>query len=263
MKAGQGGGNMIRFRCLGEQALIVELGDRIDPAVHRKVLAFCKWLRQQKINGVVEWVPSYTGVTIHFDPFLLSPFELQSKLAGFSSESVDDGQDRVRVIEIPVCYGGEFGPDLEELARFRRMDAKEVIRIHAGGTYLVYMIGFVPGFAYLGGMSPRIAMPRRDSPRPKIPAGSVGIAGEQTGVYPLEVPGGWRIIGRTPLPLFLPEQSPPSLLRAGDLVQFVPIDEPAYHAIKEKCNYGELPVAIRYVKGGKGSESSSIRRLKL
>jgi inhibitor of KinA len=250
---------MIRFRCLGEQALIVELGDRIDPAVHRKVLAFCKWLEQQKINGVVEWVPSYTGVTIHFDPFLLSSFELQSKLADFSAESAGDGQDRVRVIEIRFVMEGNSAPIWRNWPASIRMDAKEVIRIHAGGTYLVYMIGFVPGFAYLGGMSSRIAMPRRDSPRPKIPAGSVGIAGEQTGVYPLEVPGGWRIIGRTPLPLFLPEQSPPSLLRAGDLVQFVPIDEPVYHAIKEKCNHGELPVEIRYVKGGKGSESSSIR----
>lgn len=250
---------MIQFRYLGEQALIVELGDRIDPLIHRKVLSFCKWLKQQKIKGVIEWVPSYTGVTIHYDPIALSPLQLQKKLSRFSDEYVEEQADVTRVIGIPVCYGGEFGPDLKEVADYHQIGTEEVIRIHSIGSYLVYMIGFVPGFAYLGGMSPRIAMPRRDSPRPKIPAGSVGIAGEQTGVYPLEVPGGWRIIGRTPLPLFLPKKHPPALLRTGDVVQFVPIEKSEYHAIKKACNQGELPVQIRYIKGGKGSESSSIR----
>lgn len=249
---------MIRFRYLGEQALIVELGDRIDPLIHRKVLGFCKWLEQQKIQGVIEWVPSYTGVTIHYDPVLLTSGQLQAKLLHFSDRCTDEQQDFIRVVEIPVCYGGEFGPDLEEVACYHSMDTEDVIRIHAGGSYRVYMIGFVPGFAYLGGMSPKIALPRRDSPRPKIPAGSVGIAGEQTGIYPLEVPGGWRIIGRTPLPLFLPKQHPPALLRTGDVVRFVPIDKAEYHAIKEACQQGELPIRIHCIKGGKGSESSSI-----
>lgn len=133
-----------------------------------------------------------------------------------------------RTVVIPVCYGGEFGPDLEEVARFHGMTEDEVIAIHAQGRYRVYMIGFAPGFAYLGGLSPEIATPRRATPRTHVPAGSVGIAGNQTGVYPLATPGGWQIIGRTPLALFRPHHEEPSLLRAGDIVQFCPITEEQY-----------------------------------
>ena len=132
-----------------------------------------------------------------------------------------------------MCYGGEYGPDLEEVARHNGLSVDEVIALHSGGEYLVYMIGFAPGFPYLGGMSERIAMPRRSSPRAQIPVGSVGIAGMQTGVYPIETPGGWQLIGRTPLALFRPEENPPSLLQAGNKVRFRPISADEFAAWKE------------------------------
>jgi inhibitor of KinA len=135
-----------------------------------------------------------------------------------------------RAIEIPVCYGGIYGEDLQAIAHSRGLSADEVIALHCGATYHVHMLGFVPGFAYLGGLDARLATPRRDTPRPRVPAGSVAIAGEQTAVYPLETPGGWQIIGRTPLQLFTPEATPPSLLNAGDSVRFVPISAQEFEA---------------------------------
>jgi inhibitor of KinA len=139
-----------------------------------------------------------------------------------------------RVVEIPVCYGGEFGPDLGYVAEHNQLSVEEVIEIHTSGQYLVYMIGFAPGFPYLGGMSERIMAPRRQSPRLAIPAGTVGIAGMQTGVYPIETPGGWQLIGRTPLALFRPQDNPPSLLQSGDIVRFCQISDKEYEEYKEE-----------------------------
>lgn len=139
---------------------------------------------------------------------------------------------KAKVVEIPVCYGGEFGPDIEFVAEHNHLSVQEVIDIHSSGEYLVYMIGFAPGFPFLGGMSEKIATPRRSSPRLVIPVGSVGIAGSQTGAYPIETPGGWQLIGRTPAALFCPQNHPPTLLDAGNMVKFKPITLEEYNAIK-------------------------------
>jgi inhibitor of KinA len=139
-----------------------------------------------------------------------------------------------RTVSIPVCYGGEYGPDLEYVARHHNLTPEEVISIHSEGEYLAYMIGFAPGFPFLGGLSEKIATPRRPSPRTSIPAGSVGIAGMQTGVYPISTPGGWQLIGQTPVKLFLPKQNPPSLLQAGDIVKFEPISKEEYQEMQAK-----------------------------
>lgn len=165
----------------------------------------------------------------------MSPFEvvssiLQSKLENEQTEKELDH----RTVSIPVCYGGEYGPDLEYVARHHNLTPEEVISIHSEGEYLAYMIGFAPGFPFLGGLSEKIATPRRPSPRTSIPAGSVGIAGMQTGVYPISTPGGWQLIGQTPIKLFLPEQNPPSLLQAGDIVKFEPISKEEYQEILAK-----------------------------
>jgi inhibitor of KinA len=143
-------------------------------------------------------------------------------------------ESKQRFVEIPVCYGGEYGPDLEAVAEYHHLSTSEVVEIHSKEEYLVYMIGFAPGFPYLGGMSEEIATPRRHSPRLSIPEGSVGIAGMQTGVYPISTPGGWQLIGRTPLELFCPNENPPTLLQSGDIVKFVPISLEEYQANKEK-----------------------------
>lgn len=224
-----------RFFPMGDQALIVEFGDRVDPALSAQIAALARRLREARLVGVLDIVPAYSTLALHYDPAAIgagtSPYEALVETIGpwLNSQTVEMPLPG-RVIEIPVCYGGAFGEDLEALARSHGLAVDEVIAIHSAADYYVHMLGFVPGFAYLGGLDARLATPRRDSPRARVPAGSVGIAGEQTGIYPLDTPGGWQIIGRTPLQLFKPDTSPPSLLNAGDTVRFVPISAQEFEA---------------------------------
>ncbi|NGZ77219.1 5-oxoprolinase subunit PxpB [Saccharibacillus alkalitolerans] len=226
----------------GECAVRVAWEAEIRPDIHRRVKALSEALEGRPFPGMVECVPSYAAVTVFYDPFetgnarrrgefgderrngeepvYRTVCDLLGRMAGSLNLSAEA---EPRVVDIPVCYGGEHGPDLEEVAGHAGLTPEKVVEIHAGGDYLVYMIGFAPGFPYLGGMPESIAAPRRQTPRSAIPAGAVGIAGKQTGVYPLSTPGGWQLIGRTPLALFRPAEDPPSLLRAGDRVRFRPI----------------------------------------
>lgn len=215
---------------MGDQALIIEFGDRVDPALSAQIAAVARRLGESRLAGVLDVVPAYSTLALHYDPAGegadagTPPYEaLVEAVDAWLKTQTTQEPAAGRLIEIPVCYGGAFGEDLEALARDRGLSADEVIAIHSGSDYHVHLLGFVPGFAFLGGLDARLATPRRDTPRARVPAGSVGIGGEQTGVYPLESPGGWQIIGRTPLRLFLPDASPPSLLNAGDSVRFVPI----------------------------------------
>ncbi|WP_299704111.1 5-oxoprolinase subunit PxpB [uncultured Pontibacter sp.] len=229
---------------LGDAAVTVQFGDSIDEDTHAKVRTFSAYLERHPFPGLVEQVPAFSTVTIYYDPWVLSeqglynPYtrvteQLQNmlKLAKKSQKTASP-----RVVEIPVCYNGSFGPDLEYVARHTKLTPQEVIASHSRGKYLVYMIGFAPGFPYLGGMSKKLATPRKQHPRANIPAGTVGIAGNQTGIYPIETPGGWQLIGRTPLRLFDPDREQPSLLQAGDLVKFVPISEEEFWQRKEKAH---------------------------
>jgi inhibitor of KinA len=217
-----------RFFPMGDQALIVEFGERIDPQLSAHIASLAQRLRDARPMGVLDIVPAYATLALHYDPAEVgagtSPYEaLTETIATWLKTQTIEAAVAGRLVEIPVCYGGAFGEDLETLARSRGLSPDEVIAIHSAPTYHVHMLGFVPGFAYLGGLDARLATPRRDTPRPRVPAGSVAIAGEQTGIYPLDTPGGWQIIGRTPLQLFKPSDSPPSLLNAGDAVHFEPI----------------------------------------
>ncbi|MGN7471203.1 5-oxoprolinase subunit PxpB [Brevibacillus sp. SAFN-007a] len=226
----------IEFFPLGDSGIVVKLGDTIDQTTQQNVQALADHLEQHPLPGMVEFVPGYTSVTVYYDPVSWydpreadSPYDrFKARLARQLVSIRAEEQSAPRLIEIPVCYGGVFGPDLPDVAAYHGMTPDEVIRIHSGQEYLVHMIGFAPGFPYLGGLDKRLATPRRQSPRTAIAPGSVGIGGEQTGVYPIESPGGWHIIGRTPERLFRPEEQPPSLLRAGDRVRFCPIAEEAY-----------------------------------
>ncbi len=228
---------------LGDAAVLIEFGDRIGLDVLASVQDAMASLEREPICGVVECVPSYTTLTVYYDITQIahshhnssSPYEalcllLEARLAHVQQQSLADSAEQSPVIRIPVCYGDEFGPDLNEVAAYHSMSSEEVVRIHTGADYTIYAIGFAPGFPYLGGMSESIAVPRKGTPRLRIPEGSVGIAGTQTGIYPLETPGGWQIIGRTPLRLFQPEQDPPVLLTAGRTVQFYPITAAQYEA---------------------------------
>ena len=226
-----------RFSPLGDQAVLVTLGESIDEGTHRRVRAAAARIDAQALAGVIDQVPAFTSIAVHYDPAGVagsderSPYDrlvamLDSALADLHPEALPPP----RVVEIPVAYGDDFGPDLDEVARAHDLQPDDVIRIHSEGDYLVYMVGFMPGFAYLGGLPERIATPRRPSPRTAVPAGSVGIGGPLTGVYPLEAPGGWNLIGRTPLHIFDIDRAQSTLLGVGDRVRFRPISAPDFRA---------------------------------
>lgn len=209
----------------GDRALVVEFGDGIDPAVSAAVARLAARVAARKPDGVIETVPTYRSLMVHHDPCAGDPEALAATLealaAEVSREAADPGATPGRLVEIPVTYGGEMGPDLPYVCEKTGLSPEEVVRLHTAPTYVVYMLGFLPGFPYMGGLDPRLATPRLSTPRLRIPAGSVGIGGEQTGVYTLESPGGWAVIGRTPLTLFDPMREEPCLLLAGDRVRFV------------------------------------------
>jgi inhibitor of KinA len=214
---------------LSENAITIRFSNGVNEQTNRQVRYLAFALENKRLKGIIDIVPTFSSLTIYYDPFVLGPYEQACERLKAELEQVEHTPSMSeRNIVIPVCYGGEFGPDLKEVAQYHGLTEEEVIHIHSHGEYKVYMIGFAPGFAYLGGLSPKIATPRRTTPRTMIPAGSVGIAGGQTGIYPLATPGGWQIIGRTPLSLFRPNHRQPSLLCAGDVVQFQPITEKEY-----------------------------------
>lgn len=220
---------------------MVTLGDSIDEATHRLVRAATARIDRRKLPGIVDQVPAFASIAVHYDlaavagraasaqPYEIVRRDLEQLLSDLSVEDLP----APRTVEIPVCYGGELGPDLDDVARLHDLTPEDVISIHASGDYLVYMIGFMPGFAYLGGLSEQIATARRKTPRTAVPAGTVGIGGSQTGVYPLVSPGGWNLIGRTPRPIFDIRREEPTLLSTGDRVRFRPITLTEFHAWRE------------------------------
>ncbi|PIQ20657.1 MAG: kinase inhibitor [Cytophagales bacterium CG18_big_fil_WC_8_21_14_2_50_42_9] len=232
----------VNFYPLGDAAIVLEFGDHIDRLTHGYIQAFTAYLDQHLFPGLVEYVPAFTTLTIYYDPWVVGQQGLVNPYATVAARlqemllhvKTNPEKPAVKVIEIPVHYGGKYGADLEYVANSHGLKPKEVIKLHTQTTYLVYMMGFAPGFPYLGGMAPEIATPRKEKPRARVPAGSVGIAGKQTGVYPIQSPGGWQLIGRTPLLLFSPHRDKPSLLEAGDSIRFVPISEKQFDKIKEK-----------------------------
>lgn len=213
------------YRIMGDRALLVELGDGISPLVNKKVRELFLCLKNNRVEGVVEAVPSYRSLLIVYDPLKITLSALKERLNKLHTTINRSEIPKPRTLEIPVVYGGEYGPDLDWVAEFHRVPPEEIIRLHTGTTYRVYMIGFTPGFAYMGQLPEAIITPRRETPRTAVPRGSVGIAQSQTGVYPVESPGGWQIIGRTTLRLFDPEKWPPTPLEMGDLVKFLSIKE--------------------------------------
>ncbi len=219
-----------RLLPLGDTALTVEFGDDIDPALNERVIAFADHVRSQAWHGLLDVVATFRSVTIHVDPLRLRLGDLITLIrrdAPPPASSASAG----RLHEVPVWYGGAAGPDLDDLAAFAGLTVDEVIRLHSSIEYRVYMLGFTPGFPYLGAVPDVLAMPRLPTPRDSVPAGSVGIAGRQSGIYPVSTPGGWRLIGRTPRRLYEPDKPAPFLFTAGDRVRFVPIDRQAFERL--------------------------------
>ncbi|MDR6784652.1 inhibitor of KinA [Pedobacter africanus] len=223
----------IQYYPLGDSAVVMQFGDVISETINLQVRTVAAWLDEYTFEGFVEYVPAFTSITIYYEPWLLNYHEMILLLQEMVGNMTDtEMQEQSEVLTIPVHYGGAMGPDLEYVANYHHMSTDEVIALHTQPEYLVYMIGFAPGFPYLGGMDERIATPRKENPRPKIPKGAVGIAGSQTGIYPMETPGGWQLIGQTPLELFDIGKEEPALLKAGDRLRFRPVTEAEWLKIK-------------------------------
>jgi len=228
----------VKFLLTGDTSVTLSFGEEISTEINRTIRAFGYALSVRGIAGIVETVPTYRSVTIHYKPEIIRHDALVEALA-----SIVDGLGAVAlpassVLEIPVLYGGEMGPDLNFVAAHTGLLPDEVVNTHTSAPYLIYMLGFTPGFTYLGGMSKQIATPRLKTPRVRIPAGSVGIAGEQTGVYPIESPGGWQLIGRTPVKMYDPHRATPILPVAGDYIRFVSITEAEFTRIEAEAARG-------------------------
>jgi KipI family sensor histidine kinase inhibitor len=218
-----------RIVAAGDAALIAEFDDRIDVEVNTYAVALAEHVRAKALRGVKDVVPTFRSVAVYFDPLHTDVDALAATLR--SAAPTKEQARSAGVIEVPVCYDPDFGPDLEDIARRAGIDTDSVVSMHTDRDYRVFMLGFMPGFAYLGTVDARIAAPRLSTPRVQVAPGSVGIAGEQTGIYPAQTPGGWNIIGRTPLRTWRPAAERPALFRAGDLVRFLRIDRAAFERI--------------------------------
>lgn len=222
---------------LGDSAAVIELGNEISENVQQHITSIGNFLDEYSFDGFTEYVPAFTTVTIFYNPLLADYETVVSHLKEMMEEIAEESLNTIPVtVEIPVLYGGAQGPDLPFVAAHTGLSESTVIDLHTSSAYLVHMIGFAPGFPYLGGLNERIATPRKVSPASKIPAGSVGIAGMQTGIYPIETPGGWQIIGQTPLKLFDAARNPPALLKAGNRLRFVAITEDEFDEMKRRTD---------------------------
>jgi KipI family sensor histidine kinase inhibitor len=222
-----------RIRLMGDSGLLFEYGDVIAPEVNQKVRRVAKALEQQMPPGVSEVMPTYRSILMIYDPLQTNPEVLIRNLDDLKDQLDELELPPANTVEIPVCYGGGNGPELPFVSEHTGLSEQDIIEIHSDPDYQIFMIGFTPGFPFLGGMDERLATPRLKTPRVLVPAGSVGIANNQTGMYPLDSPGGWQLIGRTPLRLFSPEKANPFLYSAGDRVRFIPIDQAEFDRISE------------------------------
>lgn len=223
-----------RFQPASDQALLIYFGDRITLEANQHVRKLLALLASEPVPGIRNLHPAYCSLLVDFDALKLGHSELEEILRGYLDRLEDVPLAKQREIEIPTCYGGEFGPDLNDVAALRGLTPAQAIELHASVTYLVYFLGFVPGFAYLGELPEALATPRLDTPRRSVPAGSVGIARNQTGVYPFATPGGWRLIGRTPMAMFRPDRRNMSLLSIGDRVRFTPISAARFAGLESR-----------------------------
>jgi KipI family sensor histidine kinase inhibitor len=229
------------YRIAGDRGLLLELGDGIDPHVNRAVRKMSLAIEREGIPGILEVIPTYRSILLVYDPMRIRPHEIRRIVSQLDLATSEATLPPPRKVEIPVCYGGEFGPDMEFVASYTGLTVEEVIEIHSAPLYQIYMMGFTPGFPFLGGLPQVLTTPRLPTPRVQVPAGSVAIAANQTGIYPIASPGGWRLIGRTPLRLFFPERAEPFLYRPGDFIKFRPITPEEFQEILKRENSSGLP----------------------
>ncbi|MDO4321506.1 MAG: 5-oxoprolinase subunit PxpB [Lachnospiraceae bacterium] len=235
----------LRILPAGDRALVAEFGNIIDEGINNQVHALAKKLASEAVPGVLELVPTFRSLLIYYDPSSITYHDLAQRIRQLSESSAAAGSSGRRIWRIPCCYGSHFGPDLPALIRYTGLSRDEIIAIHSSVDYKIYMLGFLPGFVYLGGLDNRIEIPRLPSPRVRIPKGSVGIGGNQTGVYPLDSPGGWRLIGSTPVDFYDPQREKPILCDAGDYIRFVPITSSDYYDIRQMILRGTYRLTVQ------------------
>ena len=228
----------------GDSALLIEFEQKIAPEINAQITAFVHLLKEQHIEGVTDLIPAFASLLINYDPRVIGYKDLKTRIEELLKIEVSEEAGDARVFEIPVCYGGEYGPDIANIAENAGISEQEVIDIHCSKDYLIYMLGFLPGFVYLGGLDERIHTPRLANPRISIPAGSVGIAASQTGIYPLNSPGGWQLLGMTPVKTYDPERETPILVEAGDYIRFVPVTEEEFLKIKKQVDDGTYEYVV-------------------
>lgn len=224
----------IRYAAVGDSAMSVEFGQEIDASVNAKVISLFAYLQEHKIEGIVDISPTFCSLFIIYDPRILLFTELKAAIEKCTHVSSFRKAATKKIIEIPVCYEDAFAPDMQNVMQTSGLTRESVIRLHCAVDYLIYMLGFLPGFAYLGGLDARLATPRLETPRRRVAAGSVGIGGSQTGIYPLPSPGGWQLIGKTPLKVFDTQRSEPILYKAGEYIRFRAINAEEYQEIHER-----------------------------
>jgi KipI family sensor histidine kinase inhibitor len=214
---------------MGDRGLLLEFGDEIGREINEKVRRMALAVQAEAIEGIIETVPTYRSLLIIYNPVILPIEDLKKRLERIEQGLQQTPLPEPKLTRIPVVYGGIYGPDLEEVAKYLHVSPEEVVQLHCSKPYLIYMIGFMPGYPYMGELPQALVTPRLKTPRLLVPKGSVAIAQRQTGIYSMESPGGWQILGRTPVELFHPEKDPPALLQMGDFVQFYQISEKEFH----------------------------------
>ena len=232
----------IRVLTAGDSALLIQFEQRIGEDVNRRISATVKLLKMQQIEGIVDMIPAYASLLVQYNPLVIRYEEIYKRVSAIVKMDTKVESMEKKVWEIPVLYGGELGPDFFHVAEHAGISGEELIRLHSEKDYLVYMLGFLPGFTYLGGLEEKLHTPRLENPRVKIPAGSVGIGGSQTGVYPVDSPGGWQLIGRTPVKMYDPEKQDPILVQPGEYIHFYSITDSEYARISEAVATGNYTV---------------------
>lgn len=230
--------NEVKFLITSDTSISIVFGDKISDEINRRVNALALSLKKLEISGIIEFCPSYSSLMVSYDPAIISFKKLERKIRKLVKKGLSKESEDSILWEIPVCYGGKYGEDLINTAQLLRVCPEELIERHSGVVYKIYMLGFLPGFAYLGGLDSSIAAPRLSSPRKKIPVGSVGIGGQQTGIYPMSSPGGWRLIGTTPIDVYNINRENPILYSAGDYLKFISVSEKEFENIKLQTENG-------------------------